>query len=209
MSHAFVAPGSSRANRQQHNNMVVSTEALKSYQSLANFFNGFQPQLNQGYSDLFTMASNPNLQATVDAMRRKSMMSGQQAAHTAMGLFGNGSLAQGAGIDAMNKGMDTANQFMAQQMSPEEQMKRLLMALQGAQQPFSNMLQLGGLIHGQPQVPVGKSGLDYLMNAAQIAGGLGWQPFGRAAGGGGGGGGGGSQTDGNGTGTTWQGTLIV
>lgn len=177
MSNAFVPPGTSRANRQQHNNMVVSTEALKAYQSLASFFQGFQPQINQGYSDLFTMASNPNLQATVDAMRRKSLMSGQKATRTAMNLYGNSSLAQGAGIDSMNKGMDMANQFMAQQMSPEEQMKRLTMALQGAQQPLSDMLQLGGLIHGQPQVPVGKSALDYLSAAVGMSKDLGWQPL--------------------------------
>ena len=167
MSNVFKAPGSSRANKQQHNNMAVSQGAMPIYNSYSNFLQGMQPEMNQAYGNMFTMAMNPNTQGLVDQMRQHAYLNSLMANHAAMNMYGNSSLAQGAGINAMNKGMDASNAFMAQQYNPANRLQQLSAGLGAMQQPLQNMGQLSSIIYGQPQVPVGKSGLDYI---AQFAG---------------------------------------
>jgi hypothetical protein len=168
MSNAFKAPGSSRANKQQHNNMAVAQGAMPLYNSYADYMKGMQPMLNQGYTNLYNMGMQNNSAAQAEAMQRQAMMSGLMANHAGMNLYGNQSLAQGMGINAMNQGINASNAYTAQQYDPNTQMQHMATALGAMQTPIQNMGQMANIVYGQPQVPVGKSGLDYVMQAAGL-----------------------------------------
>ena len=167
MSNVFKAPGSSRANKQQHNNMAVANGAMPLYNDYSKFLQNMQPTINQAYGNLFNMGSQPNITGHVNQMQQQALLNSMMANRAAMNMYGNGALAQGAGINAMNKGMDAANAYSSQQYNPATQMQQMSSALGAMQQPLQNMDQLSHVIYGQPQVPVGKSGLDYV---AQFAG---------------------------------------
>jgi len=168
ITNIFKAPGTSRANKQQHNNMAVSQGAMPLYKGYADFLKNMQPMMNQAYGNMFNLGTQNNTAALVDQMRRQSLMNSLMAQRSAMNMYGNGALAQGMGINAMNKGIDASNAFMGQQYDPAALMNRMAAGLSAMQQPLQNMQSLGGLIYGQPPVPVGKSGLDYLAQAAGL-----------------------------------------
>jgi hypothetical protein len=165
---AFAAPGSSRANKQQHNNMAMSQGATPIYSGYANFMQGMQPMMNQAYGNMFNLGTQNNTNALVNQMRQQSLLNGMMSNRAAMNMYGNGALAQGAGINAMNKGMDASNAFMGQQYDPATQMQRMSSGLSAMQTPLQNMQSLAGIVYQQPPVPVGKSGLDYLAQAAGL-----------------------------------------
>src|SRR6185295_16762954 len=62
--------GSSRANKRDHNMMYVGDQARKLFGGYADYLGSMQPQMFQGYSNLFNMAMNPNTYGLVDAYRR-------------------------------------------------------------------------------------------------------------------------------------------
>ena len=157
--------------------MAVSQGATPIYSSYADYMKGMMPMINQAYGNMFNLGMNPNIQGAVDQMQRESMMNGMMANRAAMNTYGNGALAQGAGINAMNKGMEAGNAYMGQQYDPNAIMQRMGSGLGMMQQPIQNMQTLGNIVYGQPPVPVGKSGLDYLGDAVGIAQGFGWNPF--------------------------------
>jgi hypothetical protein len=177
MSNVFKAPGSSRANKQQHNNMAVANAAMPLYNSYSSFLNGYQPLINQGYGNLLAMGMHPNTQAIVDQMRQHVYLNSLLANHAAMNMYGNGALAQASGINAMNKAMDTSNAFMGQQYDPTTVMNHMASALGYMQTPLQNMSTLASTVYGAPQITPGKGALDYALDIGNTAAGLGWRPL--------------------------------
>jgi hypothetical protein len=177
MSNATVTPGSSRANKQQHNNMAVANATMPLFKGYSDWLQSMQPTMLQGYGNLYNLGSQKNTESIVDAMTRHSLMNGMAAQRAAMNMYGNSSLAQGDGINAMNRGIDAANAFRGQQFDPSTMMSHLAAALSAMQAPMQNMQSYASTIYGQPQVPTGPSPLQDVLSVAQTAGGLGWQPF--------------------------------
>jgi hypothetical protein len=181
LSKIFTAPGTSNANLQQRRNRKAAGGAMDLYEGYAPWLKSMQPMMLQGYENLFNLGSQSNVNAMLEAMHRHALMNALMANRSAMNMFGNQSLAQGMGINAMNKGIDAGNAYMGEQYDPAMLMNRMAAGLNAMQMPLQDMQSLASTIYGQPQVPVGKSGLDVLGQAAGLAQGFGWNPFARAA----------------------------
>ena len=93
-------------------------------------------------------------------------MNGLTAKRAAMNMYGNDSLAQGEGINAMNKGIDAANAFQGQQYDPATMMSHLAAGLSAMQAPMQNFQTYASTIYGQPQVPTGPSPLQDILAIA-------------------------------------------
>lgn len=158
----FTIPGSSRANKQQHNNMAVANPTMPLFKGYADWFNTMQPMMLQSYGNLYNLGTQNNTAALVNAMQRHAMMNSLMASRAAMNMYGNSSLAQGVGINAANKGFDASNEFMGQQYDPATLMNHLAAALGQMQTPIQNMSNLASTIYGQPTVPLGPGPLDWI-----------------------------------------------
>jgi hypothetical protein len=140
------------------------------------FANGLQPVQQNAASQMLTQLQNPDAMANqyrakVNAQAGSTLQNVLQRLRSSGAGIG---AMQGAAINSTNQANTAANQFQAQQDSPQGQMNRLnaILALIASQQPnLSTLMNLNGITQATPR---GQSGLQSVMGAlgqiGQIAG---------------------------------------
>jgi hypothetical protein len=146
------------------------------YKQLADqtgFYNGLQPLAHQNVNSLLTQLSNPSqmadsYQSKVNAQAGSTLQS--VLLRLKSGGAGIGAM-QGAAVSSQNQANTAANQFRAQQDSPEGRASRLnaILGLIASQNPnFNNLQALHGIETNTPRSAPG--GLDILSGVLQGAG---------------------------------------
>lgn len=150
-----------------------------------NFMNQLQPMQQNRVMGALAALNPANRQQAIEQFRRGAQAQGRQAVEQQLGALGPNAniLAESLRIGAMNDANRAANEFMFQQLSPEQDVQAALLSsqlmspeiLSPALAEYMNLIQAMRAAHAAQ--PRKGTLIDSLTGIAGSMAGLGWNPF--------------------------------